>query len=53
MNQVTILPPGVELPDGTVLTYAPHRRCPCRDCTVAFKAWDRGELELPYEVLAA
>lgn len=48
---VTILPPGLELPDGRVLTFPPHRRCPCRDCEAAFRAWDRGVLNLPYRVL--
>lgn len=52
-REVTILPPGVELPDGTVLTFPAHRRCPCIDCTAAFRAWDAGDLSLPYEVIAA
>ena len=35
------LPPGVELPDGTFLTYAPHRVCPCGE---SFAFYGRGEL---------
>lgn len=53
MRRVTILPPGVELPDGRVLSFPAHRRCPCADCTAAFEAWDAGGLSLPYRVLAA
>lgn len=50
---VTILPPGVRLPDGRVLAFSPHRDCGCVDCVDAFAAWDAGDLRLPYEVIAA
>ncbi|MBA2243646.1 MAG: hypothetical protein H0W11_01700 [Gemmatimonadetes bacterium] len=36
------LPEGTELPDGRILTFAPHRECPCGDRTAAFEAWRRG-----------
>lgn len=41
------LPAGAELPDGRVLAYPAHRRCPCADCAAAFEAWEEGELILP------
>ena len=29
------LPPGVELPDGTFLTFEPHPACPCANPAAA------------------
>lgn len=46
-EEVAVLPAGVELPDGVVLTFCPHRACPCADCRAAFEALDAGELEVP------
>jgi len=43
------LPPGATLPDGTVLTFPPHRDCPCADCEAAFEGLGTGTLELPEE----
>lgn len=44
--RVSILPPGIELPDGRVLTFPASRRCPCRDCAAAFRAYADGTLEM-------
>lgn len=41
------LPPGCELPDGRVLSFPAHHDCPCADCTAAFDALKRGDLEVP------
>ena len=36
--------PGIELPDGTFLTYACRRVCPCADCGEPFAIYRRAEL---------
>ncbi len=41
------LPPGVELLDGTFLTFGPRRNCPCSDCAASFVALACGELGVP------
>ncbi len=38
------LPPGLLLPNGKVLVFAPHRECPCADCNDAFEALKAGTL---------
>ena len=43
--QLEMLPEGLVLPDGQVLTYEPHRECACADCSAAFEAFDAGLLE--------
>ena len=40
------LPAGLELPDGRLLTFAPHRECPCSDCEGAFRALEDGTLRM-------
>ena len=46
--KVEILPAGLVLPDGQVLTYEPHRECACADCSAAFDAFDAGLLDLEF-----
>ncbi len=33
---------GTVLPNGTMLTFAAARDCPCADCTHAIQAWKAG-----------
>lgn len=45
------LPAGVELPGDRSPTFAADRNFPCKDWLAAFQFWDRGELDVPRELI--